>query len=106
MRTESELWEWMMEGNYPGFKAGSPNILLCTEHRTAIATLTRDIDLGTGFGSKRMKAGDKVKVVMASKYGDVGITSDLEAKTGYLHRTQCNPPMGLLKDFEPVIYKK
>lgn len=43
-------------------------------------------------------AGTKVRVVMASRFGDVGITDNLTAEAGYLARvtveklTECEPP--------------
>src|SRR5688572_13948279 len=33
-----------------------------------------------------LKAGQRVRVVMASRFGDVGVTPDLDAKHGYVAR--------------------
>lgn len=106
--TEKELWEWMMDGNYP---KGWPEVR--REHRAAIATLSKDIVMKKwqGHGENDlhvpMKKGDKVKVVMASRFGDVGITDDLSAENGYHYRTTCvreddKPGDGLLVDIQPV----
>ncbi len=41
---------------------------------------------------------------MASRFGDVGITDDLDAVFGYSHRTQCvDKPNGLLSNIEKVL---
>lgn len=44
---------------------------------------------------RRIPAGTKVKIVMVSRLGDVGITDDLTAKTGYLARV-------FLSDLKPA----
>lgn len=36
--------------------------------------------------SPKLKAGTEVKVVMVSRFGDCGITTDLKKKTGYSNR--------------------
>ena len=52
-----------------------------TETRRALATVSKD--------TKTIKAGTRVKVVMASRFGDVGITTDLTRDRGYDTRVQC-----------------
>ena len=44
---------------------------------------------------RRIPAGTKVKIVMVYRLGDVGITDDLTAKTGYLARV-------FLSDLKPA----
>src|SRR4051812_37168314 len=101
--TESELWNWMMDGNYP---KGWPNVP--REHRTATAVLTKEISVKKWHGHRKPEttevwsAGKKVKVVMASRFGDVGITDDLSAENGYHYRTPCDEPAGLLTDIQPT----
>lgn len=71
-----------------------------TPHRpnewpTRFATVKRDIaatkfhgwDNGEACKSKyTITAGTRVKIVMASRFGDVGITDDLMAEHGYVAR--------------------
>ena len=114
--TETQLWEWMMDGNYPPGETDP----FKREHRTATATLSRDIEVTKHDTLRRTekkeiwKAGKRVKVVMASRFGDVGITDDLTAEYGYHYRTPCvedtleGPmgsfpikPAGLLLDIKP-----
>lgn len=38
----------------------------------------------------KMKPGETVKIVMASRFGDVGITNDLQAEVGYHLRVDIN----------------
>jgi hypothetical protein len=38
------------------------------------------------FTEETALAGTTVKIVMVSRFGDIGITTDLSAKTGYLSR--------------------
>ena len=81
--TQGELWNWMMDGN------------AVHEHRTATAVLAREIHVNrwNGHGKPDTREvwtkGLRVNVVMASCFGDVGITDDLHADYGYQHRTQC-----------------
>lgn len=88
--TQAELWEWMMDGNYPKGWPKTPK-----EERRATAKLTRDITVkrwrGHGVPDKTevWPAGKIVKVVMASRFGDVGITDDLTTLHGYQHRVAC-----------------
>jgi len=117
--TESELWEWMMDGNYPPGYPDMDRPELCKLHRRAFATLSRDVvmEKWRGHGAKpeydvvKVPAGTKVNVVMASRMGDVGITDNLKAKNGYHRRTTCVEsefmgeifqPAGLLLDIEPI----
>jgi hypothetical protein len=100
--TETELWEKMMDGkNFGCFLQ-------------AFATLSRPIAMrkwrGHGmtpeFDEVHVPAGTKVRVVMASRLGDVGITDDLLATSGYHYRTTCidgelNGPQGPVK-LEPA----
>ena len=121
---EQELWQWMMEGNYPQRKEGESacDHILRSEHRTATATLTKDVvgkrykqywdQQEPQFDDVTLKAGCRVKVVMASRFGDVGITDDLTVENGYIHRTLCtesgfpdgkiHQPSGLLTDISTV----
>jgi hypothetical protein len=48
--------------------------------------------------------GTRVRVVMASRFGDVGITTDLSAVRGYMARV----PVGYLEDFSrcPAVEEK
>jgi hypothetical protein len=99
---EQQLWEWIMDGGYP---SSSNNI----EQRRATAVLKRTITVKKwqGHGKEDIvetwPAGKKVKVVMASRFGDVGITDDLNANNGYHYRTQCvDKPNDLLTEITPV----
>jgi hypothetical protein len=111
--TETKLWEWMMEGNYP------PNYdkNYVSLERRATAKLTKDVHTTRwqGHGKKEKKitlqAGSKVKVVMASRLGDVGITNIMNAHNGYIYRVQCVEaemmgqvigPENLLTDISPI----
>lgn len=84
-----------------------------------MATLTRDVVMrkwqghcvDPEFVDVPVRAGTRVRVVMASRFGDVGITDDLEAKSGYHYRTNCVvgelagkrvEPAGLLTDIELI----
>ena len=91
--TETQLWEWMFAGKNP---PGYPDIdQIVPEERRAFATLSRDITVkkwrGHGKPEKKVtwKAGTRVKVVMVSRMGDVGITDDLRAENGYSYRVNC-----------------
>lgn len=89
--TESELWYWMMDGNYP--PAWETDFI--TLDRRATATLLKDVKTTRWVGHNKppkpvtLKNGSKVKVVMASRMGDVGITDNLNAHNGYIYRVQC-----------------
>lgn len=74
--SETELWETMMDGKTHG----------TFPFPQAFATLTRDAVLE---GKVVYPAGTRVRVVMASRFGDVGITDDLKATSGYHYRTTC-----------------
>lgn len=98
---EAELWDWMMEGKSK------------SEDRRATAILTREITVRKWQGHfdpekvETWPAGKKVKVVMASRFGDVGITDDLDAIFGYCYRTTCldtdmGKATGLLPDIQKV----
>lgn len=61
--------------------------------------------------TRTIKAGTRVNVVMASRMGDVGITTNLEVERGYDVRITCVPnmfmeherlPQNLLIDIEPI----
>jgi hypothetical protein len=92
--TPKELWHWMMDGNYPDTYPDG------IEHRTATAVLTRELAVKRWCGHNQPSAqevwpaGKRVKVVMASRFGDVGITDDLSAEHGYHYRTQCVEGVG------------
>ncbi len=104
--TESELWNRMMDG-----KGKGPYLF-----PQAFATLSRPITLRKWRGHNAVPeydlipllAGTKVRVVMASRFGDVGITDDLAATSGYHYRTTCVPddqgtePAGLLENIEMI----
>lgn len=47
---------------------------------------SRDARGGPAFTYRTIPAGTKVKIVMVSRFGDVGITDDLDAETGYRAR--------------------
>jgi hypothetical protein len=122
--TETELWEWMMDGkNPPGYPdIDHPEIVPL--ERKALATLSREIVMtkwqGHNKPEKKVKvpAGTRVKVVMVSRMGDVGITDNLKADTGYHYRVIClkgefdvfgdgkqivpTEPENLLLDIEPI----
>lgn len=106
--TEAELWKAMMDGK--GIGKLQPQ---------AFAVLTKPIVMRKwrGHGAKPefnevpLPAGTKVRVVMASRFGDVGITDDLTATSGYHYRTTCVEsefagrklqPAGLLTDIEMI----
>ena len=72
--TCAELCNWMREGKPRG------------EFRKAFATMACDAVLA---GKVVIPAGTPVKVVMASRFGDVGVTTDLSADSGYCYRTNC-----------------
>lgn len=90
MITQAELWQWMMDGKYP---PGYPDIdrkWLMPVQRQAFATLKESITLHRpGTFKDRIRKGTKVRVVMASRMGDVGVTRNLDAHAGYTHRIQC-----------------
>jgi len=131
--TETELWDWMMAGNYPEGYPDMDNLELVSLDRRAFATLSADVmyrmevkrkvltprmkreGLTTREVTKTLRKGSKVKVVMASRMGDVGITPNLDAHIGYRVRIVCTDtsitfagkeiplsPEGILIDIEPI----
>jgi hypothetical protein len=61
--------------------------------------------------TKTLAKGTRVNVVMASRMGDVGITTNLEAEYGYVARLDCvenefmgmiRKPQGILIDIKPI----
>lgn len=88
--TQAELWETMYE-------ACSRLPLEEREYLKAHATLARPVvlrrwnghDADPEFTDVPLEAGTRVNVVMASRFGDVGITDNLEAENGYSLRIQC-----------------
>lgn len=120
--TETELWEWMMDGNYPPGYPDMDRPELVKLARRAFATLARDTVFAKWRGHDKpekrvtIPAGTRVKVNMASRLGDVGITDDLGANTGYCYRVTCIEgewdlgngkviplkPEGLLLNIEPI----
>jgi hypothetical protein len=52
------------------------------------------------FRERPLAVGTPVKIVMASRFGDVGITDDLNAETGYHLRVM--PEDGYLRDYREV----
>lgn len=131
--TEQELWEWMMEGNYPpGYPDANRPELVALERR-AYAILSQDVRYVKEFPRKvitrrmaregittrkiwkTIPKGTRIKVVMASRMGDVGITPKLDAHHGYVIRIPCIEgeftlgktsipiePAGLLTQIEPL----
>ena len=105
--TETELWKWMMEGNYP------PGGVLLYEHRTATAILKREVTIKkrTSLHDETTEydvvwpAGTKVKVIMASRFGHVGLTDDLDSDYGYFHCTQAiyGGPVGYEREPEDLL---
>ena len=99
--TLTELWEWMMEGNYPEGWPEVPSV-----ERKAFAILTTDLHVkrcrGHGIPEESvvLKKGQRVKIVMASRFGDVGITDDLTAENGYIHRIPIDSDV--LVDIQPL----
>lgn len=90
--TEQQLWEWMMGGNYPpGYPDANRPELVALERR-AYAILSQNVryakevprkvitrrmareGITTREIWKTIPKGTRVKVVMASRMGDVGIT--------------------------------
>jgi hypothetical protein len=104
---EEQLWNWMMQGNYPPGYPDMDRPELTSLERRAVATLSQDVEYLaeiprkvttprmrrdgelTRSVKKTLKKGSKVKVVMASRMGDVGITPSLNAHFGYCVRIQC-----------------
>lgn len=93
--TETELWQWMMDGKYP---PGYPDINhpeIVPLERKALASLSKDITVSKWQGHNKPEKkeiwskGTRVKVVMVSRMGDVGITNNLRANAGYCHRVNC-----------------
>ena len=72
-----QLWEEMLRRNH---WSSIENPI------RAHATVTKDIHLE---GKKVISKGDRVNVVMASTFGDVGITKRPGATSGYEARVQC-----------------
>jgi hypothetical protein len=101
---ETELWNWIMDGKS------------LYERRTATATLTKDLYCPAFecFQEINWPKGTKVKITMASRFGDVGLSDDLTA-TSYKVRVQCGvphdaavvllPPEGYLENIQidPII---
>jgi len=127
--TETEVWEWMMEGNYPPGYPDMDQLDLVPLERRAIATLSADVPYTEEVKRKvitpamrrkgkttreiveTLRKGTKVKIVMASRMGVVGITPDLDATRGYCVRIPCIEtdyvgypiePTGLLTNIEPI----
>jgi len=75
---QKDLWETMMSAMNGPYEERR---YLC-----ALAKLAETITNGHG---ETLEAGTRVKVTMASRFGDVGITPNLTAKNGYDFRVQC-----------------
>ena len=87
------LWGMMMDGQRPltlaEMKSG-----MRKRYFQAFATLTRDVVATVWHGhdaepqstTRLILARTRVRIVMASRFGDVGITDDLEAPGGYCAR--------------------
>jgi len=88
--SQKELWETLMRAK----NTGPP---LEARHLTAHATLAKPVVLQKWQGHEAspefievpLEPGTKVNVVMASRFGDVGITDDLELLNGYDLRIPC-----------------
>lgn len=79
--TQHQLWCWMWAGKYPpGFPSFERPELIPLE-RAATAVTARKIG--------GIPKGRKVKVVMVSRFGDVGITTYLIVPSGYHERPVC-----------------
>lgn len=102
--TETECWNRMMDSK----------ATMAFPYAQAFATLSRPIVMkkwrGHGqtpeFDDVPLPTGTKVRVVMASRLGNVGITDDLNATNGYHYRSTCvsgvlNGPTGPIK-LEPA----
>jgi hypothetical protein len=106
--TETQLHAWMMDGNYPPHYHDGNHPAFCKKlDRRATATLNRDVEYRTEEKrkvitprmrregqthrevTKTLRKGSRVKVVMASRMGDVGITPNLDAQNGYVVRINC-----------------
>ena len=105
---ETQLHSWMMDGNYPPHYSDSEHPAFCKKlDRRAPATLSRDVEYRAEEKrkvitprmrrqgkthrevTKTLRKGSRVKVVMASRMGDVGITPNLDAHNGYVVRINC-----------------
>lgn len=89
--TKRELWDWMMAGNYPPDYPDMDRVWLRPLQRRAYATLK--IDDSKSELHPKFRNGMRVKVVMASRLGDVGITDDLTRINGYTNRVMCSVEM-------------
>ena len=88
--TQAELWEAI-------FQALHTEQIEDRQFLRAHATLTEPLVLREGT---TLAAGTRVAVVMASRFGDVGITDDLDAEHGYSRRIQCVPGFGFTEGNE------
>ena len=97
IKDQNALWNWMMDGNYPPIDKSQGVYTGKKEHRTALATLARPVKMRKwqGHGAipeyieSELPAGTRVNAVMASRFGDVGITDDLTVIHGYHARIGC-----------------
>ena len=90
MINQEQLWNWMWDGKYPPGYPDMDRLWLKPLERRAYATLTEKISYHEpGHFKTRIKKGTRVKVVMVSRMGDIGITTDLTADNGYSFRIQC-----------------
>ncbi len=106
--TETELWCAMMQG-----RRSTPL------YPQAFAMLTKPIVMRKWQGHRKtpewlempLPAGALVRVVMASRFGDVGITDNLSAESGYHYRSNAVAgevhgnhvePAGLLTDIRLI----
>ncbi|MBD3262038.1 MAG: hypothetical protein GF334_10310 [Candidatus Altiarchaeales archaeon] len=91
-----ELWNLMMDRNH--FTNPEPDI-------RAYATLAEPVTLRRWGGHGKedlvetLPAGTRINVVMASRFGDVGISDNLSAENGYGARIQCTD---LLNDDDSI----
>ncbi len=82
--TPHKLWEKMMDGmhvSYEEMQRGRKSV-----YWQAFAKLKEDVTFRGLKGTYTVREGTEVRVVMASRFGDLGITDDLTADRGYKAR--------------------
>jgi hypothetical protein len=110
--TQEELWIAMRDAkhNSEGMPMGQPVQALATLGKDVTATIHTMVP-GSGWQERQevWPAGTRVRAVMSSRFGDVGITKNLEAVNGYDARIPCvegdvwgKPDPDVLKDIELI----
>ncbi len=106
--TEEKLWVWMRIGQYPPL---IDELGTYAAHKQGVYGLARRAHATLSCDYGKLKRGTRVNVVMASRLGDVGITTDLNASRGYSERVICvesefcgvkREPTGVLIDIVPI----